>query len=57
MEYESLTIRMPLDLKHELEKVADSEHRSVSGQVRFFLEQAVRRSDTETKAELEEDEA
>jgi hypothetical protein len=47
MEYESLTIRIPLDLKQMIEQVADSEHRSLSGQVRFFLESSVRRNHTE----------
>ena len=46
MEYESLTLRIPTDLKHEIERVAEREHRTLSGQVRFFLESAVRRTDT-----------
>jgi hypothetical protein len=47
MEYESLTLRIPTDLKHEIEQVAEREHRTLSGQVRFFLESAVRRIDTD----------
>lgn len=46
-EQESITLRMPADLKAALADMAKSNHRSLSGQVRFFCEQAVSQSNAE----------
>lgn len=45
----SITIRIPNDLRDLLEAEAEKEHRTLSGQIRFFLEHSVLRNTTEAK--------
>lgn len=51
-EQESITMRMPADLKAALADMAKSNHRSLSGQIRLFCEQAVSKSNTERDANV-----
>lgn len=41
-ETKRITIRIPLELKGELETIADEEEHTLSGQIIFFLKRAVR---------------
>lgn len=36
-----ITLTLPPPLKAELQRIADREHRSLNGQIRFFLEREV----------------
>lgn len=38
---ETITVRLPTDLRAALERAADQEHRTVSGQVRHLIKTAI----------------
>jgi hypothetical protein len=49
-EQTSITIRIPNPLRDALEAQAHEQHRTLSGQIRFFLEMSVSRNNTEQEA-------
>lgn len=38
----TITVEMPKELSRQIEEIANAEHRSKSGQVRFFVEACIR---------------
>ena len=54
MQNKQITLNVPIELREKLEKIAAEQQRSLGGQIRFILDQAVSATDTEAKAESQE---